>query len=269
MVVLAITEGSVSELDAAPWQSGRSQAGRRSSAKFVVVDHHFLIREGLCTVLKQLKSNATVLQAVDGREAIRHVSEHADIDFVLLELTLPDRDGFSLLVELRERHPAVSVVVLSSRQDRDSVVRALDLGALGFIPKSGRLEVMVSALRLVFAGGVYIPPEILSSEEYPHPSSGPARALPGTRPVIPVDFGLTDRQADVLKLMMEGKSNKAISRALNIALPTAKNHVTAILRALKVTNRTEAVIAAGDLEWNCPAVELPTIRCGVRQSLVA
>jgi DNA-binding NarL/FixJ family response regulator len=174
-----------------------------------------------------------------------------------------------LLVELRERHPAISVVVLSARQDRDSVVRALDLGALGFIPKSGQREVMVSALGLMLAGGVYIPPEIFSNEERLRPSPGPAGPLPGTGPVGPAELGLTDRQAEVLRLMMKGKCNKAISRVLNIALPTAKNHVTAILRAFKVTNRTEAVIAAGSLDWGCPMVELPATLDAARQSLVA
>lgn len=267
--MLAITEGNVSRLDAAPRQSGRSQAEGRSSMKILVVDHHFLIREALCAVLKQLKSNATVLEAVDGRQTMQLVSEHADIGLVLLELNLPDRDGFSLLGELRERHPAMSVVVLSVRQDRDSVVRALDLGALGFIPKSGQREVMVSALELVFAGGVYIPPEILSREERLHPSPKPASIVPSTKPVRRADFGLTERQVDVLRLMMKGKSNKAICRKLNLALPTVKNHVTAILKTLKATNRTQAVIAVGDLDWECPAVGSPATLDGTRQSLVA
>jgi len=251
--MLAITEGGISRLGAAPWQSGRSQAERQSSIKFLVVDHHFLIREALCEVLKQLNSNATVLEAIDGRQMMQLVSEHADIGLVLLELNLPDRDGFSLLGELRERHPAMSVVVLSARHDRDSVVRALDLGALGFIPKSGRREVIICALGLVFAGGVYIPPEILSSEVGLRPNLKPTCIVPFTLEkglVRPADFGLTDRQVDVLMLMMKGKSNKAISRALHIALPTVKNHVTGVLKALRVTNRTEAVIAAADLDWD-------------------
>ena len=85
------------------------------------------------------------------------MAEHADINLVLLDLNLPDRDGFSMLAELRERYPATSVVVLSGQQDRGSVVKALDLGALGFIPKSAHREVMLAALELVFAGGIYIP----------------------------------------------------------------------------------------------------------------
>ena len=245
--MLAINEANVSKLDTGPWHSGHRQAERQCLTKILLVDGHFLIREALRGVLKRLKSNATILEAVSGHQAMQLVSEHADIRLVLLELNLPDRDGFSVLSELRERHPAISVVVLSTRQDGDSVARALDLGALGFIPKSGQREVMLSALELVLAGGVYIPPEILLREQRPLISPKLAWVASSTRAVRPADLGLTDRQVNVLGLMMTGKSNKAISRELDLALPTVKNHVTAIFKAIKVTNRTEAVIAIGNL----------------------
>ena len=245
--MLAINEANVSKLDAGPWHSGHRQAERQCLTKILLVDGHFLIREALRGFLKRLKTNATILEAVSGQQAMQLVSEHADIRLVLLELNLPDRDGFSVLGELRERHPAISVVVLSTRQDGDSVARALDLGALGFIPKSGQREVMLSALALVLAGGVYIPPEILLREQRPLISPKLAWVASSTRAVRPADLGLTDRQVNVLGLMMTGKSNKAICRALDLALPTVKNHVTAILKAIKVTNRTEAVIAIGNL----------------------
>ena len=245
--MLAITEANVSKLGAGPWHSEHRQAERQCPTKILLVDGHFLIREALRGVLKRLKSNATILEAVSGHQAMQLVSEHADIRLVLLELNLPDRDGFSVLGELRERHPAISVVVLSTRQDGDSVARALDLGALGFIPKSGQREVMLSALELVLAGGLYIPPEILLREQRPLISPKLAWVASSTRAVRPADLGLTDRQVNVLGLMMTGKSNKAISRELDLALPTVKNHVTAIFKAIKVTNRTEAVIAIGNL----------------------
>jgi DNA-binding NarL/FixJ family response regulator len=149
---------------------------------------------------------------------------------------------------VRERYPAISIVVLSGQQDRASVVKALDLGAHGFIPKSLPREVMRSALQLVFAGGIYIPPEILTHEGSTTP---PTSGTPVVRPAAsPSDLGLTERQLDVLALMMQGKSNKAICRVLDLAEPTVKNHVTAILKALKVTNRTEAVIAVRELGWD-------------------
>ncbi len=150
------------------------------------------------------------------------------------------------------------IVILSASCDRASVVKALDLGAVGFIPKTGERDVMLSALRLVFSGGVYIPPEILSRPEAPagsRPSATSGRRLESQAPTSPADLGLTARQVDVLALMMQGKSNKAICRILDLAEPTVKNHVTAILKALKVSNRTEAVIMVGTLGWELPQLE--------------
>jgi DNA-binding NarL/FixJ family response regulator len=176
-------------------------------------------------------------------------------DQVCADLGLPDRDGFAALEEMRAHHPKIPIVILSASCDRDNVVKALNLGAVGFIPKSGEREVMLSALRLVFSGGVYIPPEILSYSEVPSglgPSLTSGRRLEGPAPASPADLGLTSRQVDVLALMMRGKSNKAICRILDLAEPTVKNHVTAILKALKVSNRTEAVIMVGGLGWELP-----------------
>jgi DNA-binding NarL/FixJ family response regulator len=221
--------------------------------KILVVDDHSLIREALRGALKELEDNVAILEASDGRQAFALAEQNADLDLILLDLSLPDRDGFGLLAELRERFPAVSVVVLSAMDERSHVVRALDLGALGFIPKNASREIMLRALQLVCSGGVYIPPQVLGHDRLaPAPSRPTSRAtLPATSPT---DSGLTGRKMNVLALMMQGKSNKAIGRALDLAEPTVKNHVTAILKALEVTNRTEAVIAVGDLGWQLPAI---------------
>jgi DNA-binding NarL/FixJ family response regulator len=216
--------------------------------KILVVDDHALIRDALRSVLRELATDATVLDASDCRQAMRLIAEHPDLHLILLDLSLPDRDGFAVLADLRKHYATISIVVLSAFHDRDNVLRALDLGALGFIPKSAPREVMANALRLVFAGGVYIPPEALARTD-----ATPAQAAPGRR-VSPADLGLTERQMEVLALMMQGKSNKAISRILDTAEPTVKHHVTAILKALKVANRTEAVIAVGALGWELPQV---------------
>jgi DNA-binding NarL/FixJ family response regulator len=121
--------------------------------KFLLVDDHHLIREALRGVLKELRRDSVVLEASNGIQAMQTVAEQPTINLVLLDLTLPDRDGFTLLEELRERYPAIAVVVLSGLQDRANVVRALDLGASGYIPKSASREVMSSAIQLVLAGG--------------------------------------------------------------------------------------------------------------------
>ena len=212
--------------------------------KILVVDDHALIRDALRGVLSELDGTADILEAGDSQSALSKLGMNADVQMVVLDLNLPDRDGFDVLAYVRERYPGVGVVVLSGSQDRDSVRQALDLGALGFIPKSAQRNVMLSAFNLIFAGGIYIPPQILdrpaNAAPMPRPAARNARRLAG-------ELGLTERQMDVLALMMRGKSNKVICRALDLAEPTVKNHVTAILKALKATNRTEAVIAAGAL----------------------
>jgi DNA-binding NarL/FixJ family response regulator len=230
--------------------------------KILLVDDHVLLREALRGALKELEGEAAIFEASDSRETMQFVAQNPDLDLVLLDLNLPDRDGFGVLAELRERYPSVSVVIMSALQDRDNVVKALDLGAVGFIPKSAGRKVILGALQLVFSGGVYIPPQALSrpgpappAALPPSPRSDGADAIAVVRPATsPSDLGVTERQLDVLALMMQGKSNKAICRALNLAEPTVKNHVRAILKALKATNRTEAVIAVGELKWKLPPV---------------
>jgi DNA-binding NarL/FixJ family response regulator len=212
--------------------------------KILVVDDHVLIREASHAVFKELNPDAEILEAADCREALRLLHENADVGMILLDLALPDRDGLDVLSELRAGWPHIPVVVLSAHLERDRVLKALELGAAGFIPKTARRGVMLGALKLVFSGGVYVPPEILAEGDSPSPPQQATAA--GTSPG---DLGLTQRQLDVLALMMQGKSNKAICRLLNLAETTVKNHVTAIFKALKVSNRTEAVIAANALGW--------------------
>jgi DNA-binding NarL/FixJ family response regulator len=207
--------------------------------KFLLIDDHALIREALQNVLKELTCHATILEASNCRQAQILIEQHADLEVILLDLNLPDGDGFNLLAQVREHSPQVSVVVLSASTDRDDVLKALDLGAVGFIPKSGQRAIMLSALQLVLSGGVYIPPEILAREQPSRPQFVPKQQGVGWTRVSPTDFGITKRQIEVLALMMQGKSNKELCRILELAEPTVKNHVAAILKALKVKNRTE------------------------------
>lgn len=228
--------------------------------KILVVDDHPLIRAAVRNVLTQLETDVAVHEAQNCPAALALVDAHPDFTLVLLDLHLPGMGGLDALSILRERYPEIPVVVLSAADDRDSVLQALDRGAMGFIPKSSSNDVMVNALRLVLAGGIYLPPEVLaaSSVGAAHAASPPA--FPTARPTTaPADLGLTERQAQVLTLMVQGKPNKLICRELGLAESTVKIHITAILKALKVTNRTQAVIAAGRL-----GLKLDGVKSGAR-----
>jgi DNA-binding NarL/FixJ family response regulator len=161
----------------------------------------------------------------------------------LLDINLPDRDGFSVLRELRDRYATIAIIILSSSDDQDTVKRAFKLGALGFIPKTTEREVMLNAIKLVFSGGTYVPSEILEETTSPRLANKLVKrdSLKG--------LGLTDRQIEVLALLMKGNSNKVIAKTLNMAVPTVKNHITVVLKALSVTSRTEAVIKVGRMGW--------------------
>lgn len=212
--------------------------------KILVVDDHALIREAMQLVLRQLDANIEVLEAGNCADALAAADRHPDLGLILLDIQLPGMSGLDALGDFRERHPAIPVVVLSGSENRDDVMRAIDGGAMGFIPKSQPSRVMINALRLVLAGGVYLPVEILGvpatfTAASSSPAAGTARA--------PADLGLTGRQSDVLALLIQGKPNKIICRELGLAEGTVKIHVTAILRALGVANRTQAVIAVSRL----------------------
>jgi DNA-binding SARP family transcriptional activator/CheY-like chemotaxis protein len=142
-------------------------AGDEPSArmKVLVVDDHALIREAAHAVLKRLKRKTVVLEASDSRQAIEIVEKHPDLSLILLDIKLPERDGFSVLSELRDRYPAIAIIVLSASNDQDEVKRAFSLGALGFIPKTTGREVMLNAIKLVLSGGLYIPSAVLEGDE--------------------------------------------------------------------------------------------------------
>jgi DNA-binding NarL/FixJ family response regulator len=206
--------------------------------KLLVIDDHALVREGVKHVLESLEPGTEVLEAGDAAEALL-LAEREAFDLVLLDLGLPGLDGFQTLELLRERSPALPVIILSGGAERNDVVNALDMGAAGFIPKSFTRELMLQAVRLVLAGGVYIPPQALgmgSTVEKP----SPVAATPATVRQL----GLTDRQTEVLALIAQGKPNKVIAAELDISEATVKAHMTEVLRALKVTNRAEAAVAA-------------------------
>src|SRR6266404_8449870 len=135
--------------------------------KVLIADDHALIREALHAVLKELKRETVIFEASNSRQAMRIVEEHPDLSLILLDINLPDRDGFSVLGELRERDATIAIIVLSAVDDQDTVKRAFKLGALGFIPKTTEREVMLNAIKLVFSGGIYTTSESMEETTSP------------------------------------------------------------------------------------------------------
>jgi DNA-binding NarL/FixJ family response regulator len=217
--------------------------------KILIVDDHPLIREALRHVLAVLDADIALIEAQNFAEGLAAASDNPNLDLILLDLGLPDADGIDALTELRRHYPAVPTVVLSATEHPATVMRAIEAGAMGFIPKTTSSHLLLNALRLVLSGGVYLPTEVLRQHQgTPEPALRLAvEASDGGKMLTPREIGLTARQADVLALLVQGKPNKLICRELDVAEGTVKIHVTAILKALNVTNRTQAVIAVGKL----------------------
>ena len=199
----------------------------------LIIDDHPLMREGLIALLQQAAERVEVLQAAGGTEGLALVERHDDLDAIFLDLAMPDGGGMAVIRALGERRPDVPVIVLSASEDPADVRSALSLGALGYVPKSANPMTLLSALRLVLSGNIYVPPLVLApgnTETRDGPAS-PASAAPQ----------LTERQLEILQQLCRGLSNREIGRELDIAEKTVKAHVAAIFKALNVVSRTQAV----------------------------
>lgn len=206
--------------------------------KILLADDHALVREGLRHVLCRLDGEAVIVEAADCNEALQIAERHTDFDVALLDVAMPGMDGLEGIGRLRQRLPSTPIVMLSASEDVSLVREALRRGAQGFIPKSSTGNVMLSALRLIFSGGIYLPPSLLCQPTAPASVAPTADGEPLNR--ADAGPGLTQRQSEVLALMVKGKTNKEIARILNISETTVRTHATAIFRALNVTNRTQA-----------------------------
>jgi DNA-binding NarL/FixJ family response regulator len=235
--------------------------------KVLLVDDHPLILSALQAVIQSVGSDVTVV-GVDSAAAARAAMQaDSDFDLVLLDLALGDANGFDVLVEFRNAYPAVPVVVASASERSSDVIRAIDSGAMGFIPKSTSHAELQHALGLVMVGSMYVPPSMLGLEfKRPIvegdtvPDVMRVGGLPGDASPQPVaepephqklprleDVGLTPRQTEVLGLLLQGLPNKLIARQLNLSVETVKDHVAAVLRALGVSSRTQAVLAVSQM----------------------
>lgn len=225
--------------------------------KVLLIDDHPLILSALKSVILGLGDHVTVTGVSNANSARETLKASPGFDLVLLDLQLGDTNGFDLLAEMRTAYPALPVVVISASDRTSDVIRSIDMGAMGFVPKRSSNEVLFEALQQVMSGGVYVPPMSMGSDFAAQPAPEPAPPLRSvssqahqggfqTTPHL-ASLGLTPRQTDVLALLLQGQPNKLIARELGLSVETVKDHVAAVLRALGVSSRTQAVLAVSQM----------------------
>jgi DNA-binding NarL/FixJ family response regulator len=225
--------------------------------KVLLIDDHPLILSALKSVILGLGDHVTVTGVSNANAARETLKASPGFDLVLLDLHLGDTNGFDLLAEMRTAYPALPVVVISASDRTSDVIRSIDMGAMGFVPKRSSNEVLFEALQQVMSGGVYVPPMSMGSDIAAQPAPEPApplrtvgtQAHQGGFQTTPhlASLGLTPRQTDVLALLLQGQPNKLIARELGLSVETVKDHVAAVLRALGVNSRTQAVLAVSQM----------------------
>ncbi len=211
--------------------------------RILVVDDQPLVRELLAQLVLQFGPQVEILEADSLATAAALASGGAGPSLAVVELLLPDATGIGIVERLLAARPGLPLVVLSAQDDPVTVRAVLAAGARGFISKRSPTRVLAEAIRLVLVGGTYLPPQALASEPAAEPGDARRRDPNSHAFAAAETLGLTPRQLDVLALLVQGKPNKLICRALKLAEGTVKTHTAAIYRALHVENRTQAVFA--------------------------
>ena len=213
--------------------------------KVLITDDHPLFREALRSAATEAFSEGVTVEARSLEEALQQVETHGDFDLVLLDLSMPDTQGFHGLLTLRNRFPKLPVVVVSGMEDHRIIAEAMSYGAAGFVPKSTARPELVQALLTAMDGEVYLPPSYREARGQDTTPCGAAGSA-----MVERLKSLTPQQLRVLQMLREGKLNKQIAYELDVGETTVKAHVSAILRKLKVFSRTQAVIEANKTDFD-------------------
>jgi DNA-binding NarL/FixJ family response regulator len=219
--------------------------------KILMVDDHALFRDGMRYVLQQLPEEVEIMEAGNFLDGLRLAMQHPELDLALLDLNMPGSEGPVSIRYFHQHYPHIPVVVVSGEEGRGYMEKVMNYGAMGFISKSSTAAVMLGALNLIMSGGIYIPAEMLrqysaisdnliADNEYEQESADRRRLNTN-------EYGLTQRQMEVLRHIAAGLSNRQIAEKVHLAEGTVKIHVAAIYHTLRVSNRMEAVRVAEKL----------------------
>jgi two-component system response regulator DegU len=236
----------------------QTAAVSQRTVKLVLADDHQLFREGVKRILNMENDFEVVGECGDGIQVIE-LCNTLRPDIVLMDINMPIENGVVATEKLKEIFPAIKVIILSIHDDESYVFETLRKGAVGYLLKDMEAESLINAIRSVVAGHAYIHPKVtgklinqLRRMTYLDDSgvaAGQSLNEPGVKYIHSPNSPLTRREAEVLRLMAEGKSNKSIGEFLYISEKTVKNHVSSILQKLEVDDRTQAVIAAIKNGW--------------------
>ena len=213
----------------------------------LIADDHPLFREALRGVALRLLPGAQIREAENAEALYAMVDAEPDADLLLLDLNMPGTQGFSALVHLRAVHPQLPVAMVSAREEPEVMRRALDHGAMGFIPKSSDATTLATALQQILDGERWVPDAVLNAK----PIADDERAIAARV------RELTPQQFRVLQMLGTGLLNKQIGYELGVSEATIKAHMSAVLRKLGANNRTQAVLLAGKLAVDPEKVVLP------------
>ena len=213
------------------------------SFRIIVADDHALVRGGLAQLVMLVEENVEIFESNDFGQTLEVLGRGQAIDLLLLDLLMPGMEGVDGIAQICKQWPDVPVIVVSAKENIAAIRSALAAGAMGYIPKTSSPDVMMSAIKLVLSGGVYVPPHVLGT-------SSLSEERMQEQNITSETFGLsaeqgyeqlTERQQEVLDLMAFGKSNKDIADDLGLTTGTVKMHSSRIFKTLNVQNRTEAV----------------------------
>ena len=213
--------------------------------KILIADAHPLFREAICNVIRSGFPDCTIIETADLDSTLLLATEQDNLDLILLDLNMPGMSGLNGLMTLRNEAPTIPVVIVSAEQDKHIVLQAITYGAVGFITKSTPREQMTEAIEQVLDGHVYLPADIIRSEQ------SNTRRTPREATIAPELLqALTRKQLQVLERMAKGESTKQLAYNFDIAETTEKAHVSDILRKLNVHNRVQAILSIGDIDFS-------------------
>lgn len=203
--------------------------------RVLITDEQSLFRDGLSLRLQQIDKDINIIQATNLTDMYKILSQETDLDFLILDIDLAELNTTEVINKIKTSNPYIKIIAISSSEDIRNIKKILSSGVKGYIPKKLDSNILSGALKLILDGGTYIPPALLDNSINSNIYSSA---------MSPLKKNLTNRQSQVLDLIAQGKSNKQIAYDMGVSEATVKLHINALLRSLKVNNRTQAVITA-------------------------